>query len=106
MSNWLANAIVAIITPYLQESTKEYIYIIFGVAGFMMSFCAWMYVPETMGKSLEDMVSFSHIDSRIKYSGLLKYKRLKPERTISTGKSIERIICYSFFSFSSFSFYF
>jgi hypothetical protein len=56
MINWLSNAVVAVISPYIIHSIGFYIYMIYGCAGCLMSVYAYLYVPETMGKSLEEMV--------------------------------------------------
>lgn len=55
MMNWLSNAIVALATPYIADAIDSKMYIIFGALGFIMSIFTFFCVPETMGRSLEDM---------------------------------------------------
>jgi MFS family permease len=54
-SNWAGNAIVALITPIITENVKEKMYLIFGSACIIMAVFTFGFIPETMGKSLEDM---------------------------------------------------
>jgi hypothetical protein len=55
-SNWLNNFIIGLITPPLIQNTRG-----FGVYTFFAVFCAlrfvwaWFCVPETKGRTLEDM---------------------------------------------------
>ncbi|KAG9791602.1 general substrate transporter, partial [Aureobasidium melanogenum] len=55
-SNWLNNFIIGLITPPLIQNTRG-----FGAYAFFAVFCAlsgiwtWFFVPETKGRSLEDM---------------------------------------------------
>jgi hypothetical protein len=58
MSNWFTGAIVTLITPYINAYFGHYMYVVFGIAGVLMTVCTYQFVPETMGKSLEDMVNF------------------------------------------------
>lgn len=55
MANWGANAIVSLATPYIAATIDYKMYIIFGCTGFAMSIFSFFCVPETMGKSLEEM---------------------------------------------------
>jgi MFS transporter, SP family, sugar:H+ symporter len=55
MTNWLANAFVALITPYLSEGIGFYMYLIYGCTGFSMAIFTYFFVPETMGRSIEEM---------------------------------------------------
>ena len=54
-TNWVFNAIVAMVTPYLINRVNFYVYLVFGTFGFLMSLYTSSAVPETMGKSLEEM---------------------------------------------------
>jgi sugar porter (SP) family MFS transporter len=55
LSNWSNNAIIALVTPYIVENLGAYMYLIFGTAGLIMATFTYFAIPETMGKSLEDM---------------------------------------------------
>ncbi len=55
LSNWTWNAILAKSAPYLMESMGEKLYILLAVACLLMGVFVFFYVPETRGKSLEDM---------------------------------------------------
>jgi SP family sugar:H+ symporter-like MFS transporter len=61
MSNWFANAFVSLVTPYVSNAIGFKMYIIFGCTGFAMASYTYFYVPETMGKNLEDMVFFKSL---------------------------------------------
>ncbi|XP_055352827.1 proton myo-inositol cotransporter-like [Paramacrobiotus metropolitanus] len=62
MSNWIWNAIIAKITPIMLTSITFYTYIVFGSFGIIMAIFVWIFVPETKGKSLEDMDDiFGHV---------------------------------------------
>jgi hypothetical protein len=54
-SNWLFNFIIGLITPPLVESTGYGAYVFFAV--FCLLSLVWVYwfVPETAGKTLEEM---------------------------------------------------
>lgn len=54
-SNWLNNFIIGLITPPLVENTGYGAYVFFAV--FCLLSCIWTYfvVPETTGRSLEQM---------------------------------------------------
>ena len=55
MSNWFWNAIIALISPYISKYLGYQMYLIFGTTGFLMAAFVYLFVPETMGRSLEDM---------------------------------------------------
>lgn len=55
VSNWTWNAVIAKITPLIRDRIGFYMYLIFGSMGLLMGLFTWAFVPETMGKSLEDM---------------------------------------------------
>lgn len=55
-SNWLNNFIIGLITPPLVRNTKGFgAYIFFAVWCGVSGFWTWFFVPETKGRSLEDM---------------------------------------------------
>jgi SP family sugar:H+ symporter-like MFS transporter len=55
MSNWLNNAIIAFVAPIITENLNEQFYLVFASTAFAMGVFAYFFVPETMGKSLEEM---------------------------------------------------
>jgi sugar porter (SP) family MFS transporter len=55
LSNWSNNAIIALATPYIVQALGPFMYLIFGSAGIIMAIFTFFAIPETMGKSLEDM---------------------------------------------------
>ncbi|KAI8908312.1 sugar transporter [Gorgonomyces haynaldii] len=55
MSNWFWNAIIALVTPYIQDAIGFWMYLIYGTTGLTMAAFIYFFVPETKGKSLEDM---------------------------------------------------
>lgn len=54
-SNWLNNFIVGLITPELVRRTGYGAYIFFMVFCGLGAFWVWLFVPETMGRGLEEM---------------------------------------------------
>jgi hypothetical protein len=55
MSNWFWNSVIALGTPYVSEALDYWMYLIFGCTGILMACFAVCCVPETMGRSLEQM---------------------------------------------------
>ncbi|KAJ3078641.1 hypothetical protein HK102_004347 [Quaeritorhiza haematococci] len=55
VANWSWNAVIAKVTPLIIEHIDFYTYTIFGSMGIAMAVFTILFVPETMGKSLEDM---------------------------------------------------
>ena len=53
--NWTMNAVIAKISPILLKEIDFYLYLIFGCTGILMALFTIFFVPETMGKSLEEM---------------------------------------------------
>lgn len=61
--NWITNAVIAYIFPlYLKPIPNYTMYLIFGSLGMIMASFSAFYIPETMGKSLEDMDEIFGID--------------------------------------------
>ncbi|KAJ3397953.1 hypothetical protein HDU92_000054 [Lobulomyces angularis] len=54
-SNWSMNAVIAKVTPIIIDAISFKFYIIFGSTCLVMSLFCVSFVPETMGKSLEEM---------------------------------------------------
>ncbi|KAI9353371.1 hypothetical protein DFJ73DRAFT_959178 [Zopfochytrium polystomum] len=55
MSNWLWNAVIAQIQPSIAKNLPTSFYLIFVGTCFTMTIYAWMFIPETRGKTLEEM---------------------------------------------------
>ncbi|KAI9095581.1 sugar transporter [Phlyctochytrium arcticum] len=55
MSNWGFNAVIAKLGPIMSDKIDFYSYLVFGTIGIAMATFTWAFIPETMGKSLEDM---------------------------------------------------
>ena len=54
-ANWLCNFTVGVATPPMLESIWFGMYIFYGSMCFLASIWAYFLVPETMGKTLEQM---------------------------------------------------
>ncbi|OJJ30621.1 hypothetical protein ASPWEDRAFT_120518 [Aspergillus wentii DTO 134E9] len=54
-SNWLNNFIIGLITPPLVQDTGYGAYVFFAIFCLLSGVWTFFFVPETMGKSLEDM---------------------------------------------------
>ena len=52
---WATNCLVSFLVPVLLESITYGTYLIFGVLCFIMAILAFLFYPETKGRSLEDM---------------------------------------------------
>ncbi|KAL7750058.1 hypothetical protein RI367_004573 [Sorochytrium milnesiophthora] len=55
LSNWVNNAIISYVWPFANKSLGSFQYCVFGCTGLMMAAYVAFFVPETMGKSLEEM---------------------------------------------------
>ncbi|KAJ3166185.1 hypothetical protein HK101_011976, partial [Irineochytrium annulatum] len=55
MSNWIWNAVIAFIAPILLPIFKIYFYLFFACVCLMMTFYTIKFIPETRGRSLEEM---------------------------------------------------
>ncbi|KAJ5766122.1 uncharacterized protein N7511_003738 [Penicillium nucicola] len=55
MSNWLNNFIIGLITPPLVQNTGYGTYVFFCVFCALSFVWTWFFVPETMGRTLEEM---------------------------------------------------
>lgn len=55
MSNWFWNAIIAYVAVNMREALAEKIYLVFMGTGFTMATFTYLFVPETMGRTLEEM---------------------------------------------------
>jgi MFS family permease len=60
MSNWLNNFIIGLITPPLLQNTGYGTYLFFGVFCLLSLVWVWFFVPETSGKTLEEMDQVFH----------------------------------------------
>jgi hypothetical protein len=52
---WATNCLVSFLVPVLLESITYGTYLIFGILCFSMAILAFLFYPETKGRSLEDM---------------------------------------------------
>lgn len=53
--NWLANFLVALTTPVLHDRSSSAAYFLFGGCTFVTAIVCMIWMPETKGKSLEDI---------------------------------------------------
>ncbi|KAK3321358.1 general substrate transporter [Cercophora scortea] len=53
--NWLTNFLVALVTPTLLAKTSYGAYFLFGGCTFVTAVACWLYMPETRGKSLDEI---------------------------------------------------
>ncbi|CAG8642575.1 576_t:CDS:2, partial [Racocetra persica] len=56
-TNWSANFIVSFIFPVMEDALKEYTFLMFGAITFCFVILTWFFVPETKGKSIEEITS-------------------------------------------------
>ncbi|KAL1882481.1 hypothetical protein Plec18167_002897 [Paecilomyces lecythidis] len=63
MSNWLNNFIIGLITPPLVENTGFGAYVFFAVFCLFALVWTWFFVPETNGRTLEQMDQLFHDNS-------------------------------------------
>lgn len=54
-ANWFANFLVALVFPPLQEALHGKTFFIFAFINFLTIFFYWKFIPETKGKSLEEL---------------------------------------------------
>jgi sugar porter (SP) family MFS transporter len=54
-ANWLGNFVVAMIAPVLFEYAKYWTFLLFGILNVIFLIPIYLYYPETMGKSLEEI---------------------------------------------------
>lgn len=54
-ANWLGNFVVAMIAPVLFEYAKYWTFLLFGILNVLFLIPIYLYYPETMGKSLEEI---------------------------------------------------
>jgi SP family xylose:H+ symportor-like MFS transporter len=52
---WLATFLVVLISPWLLQLSPVINFVIFGMLNILGIFFVWRYVPETKGKSLEEI---------------------------------------------------
>ncbi|CAG8486414.1 24067_t:CDS:2 [Gigaspora rosea] len=56
-TNWTLNFLVCFIFPMMMNALKDYTFLIFGVLGVFFVIFIWIFVPETKGKSIEEITS-------------------------------------------------
>lgn len=82
LSNWSNNALISFLTPLYFEPMGANMYLIFSALGFVMACFVYFFVPETMGKTLEEMDEvFGHVE------GGSKENRLEFERAQQRNKN-------------------
>lgn len=59
-TNWLANFLVALVTPTLLATTSYGAYFLFGGCATVTALVCWAYMPETRGKSLDEIEQAFH----------------------------------------------
>jgi MFS family permease len=74
--NWLSNFTVALITPTLLAKTTFGAYFLFGSCMFLTAVVCWLFMPETRGKSLDE------IDEAYHRSHVRGLKELVPGRAL------------------------
>ncbi|MDO5034206.1 MAG: sugar porter family MFS transporter [Actinomycetaceae bacterium] len=57
-ANWMANFIVALLFPPLQAALHGKTFFVFAVINLVTIFFYWKFIPETKGKSLEELESY------------------------------------------------
>ncbi|XP_077998769.1 solute carrier family 2, facilitated glucose transporter member 1-like [Glandiceps talaboti] len=73
--NWWCNFIIQFFFPILQTSMGEYVFAIFMMFSLIALIFTYFYVPETMGKSFEEIVAGFRVEDRIDtvpYADLLR----------------------------------
>lgn len=58
ISCWLANFMIGQVTPHALDSIGWKYYILFAVGGFTNALTFWLILPETKGRTLEEMDRF------------------------------------------------
>ncbi len=58
MSCWIANFMIGQVTPKALENVGWKYYILFAVGGFTNALTFWLILPETKGRTLEEMDRF------------------------------------------------
>ena len=68
MANWIGNALVSKLQPYAMVYIGPFTYVVYSVFGILMAVFVTLCVPETAGKSLEEIDEvFSKVDSYSKF---------------------------------------
>lgn len=55
--NWFANFAVSLLFPYVLDLTQEYTFVIFAVITFSAGFFVLTFVPETKGRTIEEILA-------------------------------------------------
>ncbi|KAH9890752.1 major facilitator superfamily domain-containing protein [Xylariomycetidae sp. FL2044] len=79
-SNWLTNFLVALVTPTLLASTSYGAYFLFGGCTLLVAVVCWVFMPETRGRSLDEIEAAFHHGGRL--SGLSLLRSLLQRKTV------------------------
>lgn len=84
-SNWLTNFLVALVTPTLLANTSYGAYFLFGGCTLFTALVCLVFMPETKGKSLDEIEQAFYGNSGSGLKGLGKTIERKLFRRLSTG---------------------
>lgn len=91
-TTWMSNFIIGLVTPDMLATMKWGTYIFFAAFCAMAFTFTYFFVPETRGKSLEDMdVVFGDFAAHQQKSRLLEIAAQLEGRYFNTGHDIEKI---------------
>ncbi|KAK6855572.1 transporter [Apiospora arundinis] len=83
-SNWLSNFLVALVTPTLLAKTSYGAYFLFGGCTLLTALVCWGFMPETRGRSLDDIDQAFQEKSHVSVSGLKQLGRTLSRRLLRT----------------------
>ncbi|CAG8509213.1 12925_t:CDS:2 [Cetraspora pellucida] len=63
-TNWTLNFLASFIFPVMKEALKEYTFLVFGAITFCFVILTWIFVPETKGRSIEEITSGKQIANK------------------------------------------
>lgn len=71
-SNWVSNFLVALTTPVLLSKSSFVVYFLFAGCSFLTVAVCFLFMPETKGKSLEEVEAAFHQRSKISVTRSLR----------------------------------
>lgn len=80
--NWLSNFLVALVTPTLLAESSYGAYFLFGGCTLATVLVCWGFMPETRGRSLDDIDRAFQEKSRVSTSGLKQFARTISRRLL------------------------